>query len=75
MTSRDTQLRHGALVYQSQEEYLARAVPFLREGLEAGEGLIVAHTKPGMATMREALNTAQRALPPLDRAELRLRRQ
>lgn len=48
-------LRHDALVYESQDEYLARAVPFLREGLEAGEGAIVAHTKPGLATMREAL--------------------
>jgi anti-sigma regulatory factor (Ser/Thr protein kinase) len=48
-------LRHSALVYESQDEYLARAVPFLREGIEAGEGAIVAHTKPGLAMMREAL--------------------
>ena len=32
---------------------LRRAV--LKEGLEAGEGAIVAHTKPGLALMREAL--------------------
>lgn len=49
------QLRHRALVYESQEEYLARAVPFLKEGIEAGEGAVVAHTKPGLAMMREAL--------------------
>ena len=30
-------------------------MPFLREGIEAGEGAIVAHTKPGLAMMREAL--------------------
>jgi anti-sigma regulatory factor (Ser/Thr protein kinase) len=48
-------LRHHALVYESQDEYLARAVPFLKEGIEAGEGAAVAHTKPGLATMREAL--------------------
>jgi anti-sigma regulatory factor (Ser/Thr protein kinase) len=48
-------LRHNALVYDSQDEYLAVAVPFLTEGLEAGEGAIVAHTKPGLAVMREAL--------------------
>lgn len=47
--------RHHALVYESQDEYLACTVPFLREGLEAGEGAIVAHTKPGLAMMREAL--------------------
>jgi anti-sigma regulatory factor (Ser/Thr protein kinase) len=55
MSSQRTTLRHNALVYSSADEYLARAVPFLREGIEAGEGAIVAHTKPGMAMMREAL--------------------
>jgi anti-sigma regulatory factor (Ser/Thr protein kinase) len=55
MTSERTSLRHNALVYESQDEYVARAVPFLRQGLEAGEGAIVAHTRPGLAAMREAL--------------------
>jgi anti-sigma regulatory factor (Ser/Thr protein kinase) len=55
MSTKSTQLRHSALVYESQDEYLERAVPFLREGLEAGEGAIVAHTKRGLAMMREAL--------------------
>jgi anti-sigma regulatory factor (Ser/Thr protein kinase) len=50
-----TPFRHSALVYESQDEYLARAVPFLKEGLEAGEGAVVAHTKPGLAMMRETL--------------------
>lgn len=48
-------LRHNALVYESQDEYLAVAVPFLTEGIEGGEGAIVAHTKPGLAVTREAL--------------------
>jgi anti-sigma regulatory factor (Ser/Thr protein kinase) len=48
-------LRHDALVYDSQDAYLARAVPFLEEGIEADEGVVVAHTKPGLAMMREAL--------------------
>jgi anti-sigma regulatory factor (Ser/Thr protein kinase) len=51
-------LRHNALVYDSRDEYLAVAVPFLKEGIEAGEGAIVAHTKPGLALMREALGPA-----------------
>src|ERR687885_10431 len=55
MTPDGTALRHNAFVYESHDQYLARAVPFLRQGLEAGEGAIVAHTKPGMAMMREAL--------------------
>ena len=55
MSSENRGFRHGALVYGSQDEYVACAVPFLTEGLEAGEGAIVAHTKPGLALMREAL--------------------
>jgi anti-sigma regulatory factor (Ser/Thr protein kinase) len=56
MTSADgTALRHNAFVYESEGEYVARAVPFLRQGLEAGQGAIVANTRPGLATMREAL--------------------
>jgi anti-sigma regulatory factor (Ser/Thr protein kinase) len=55
MTPDDTALRHNAFVYESADEYLARAVPFLKEGLRAGEGAIVAQTRSGMAMMREAL--------------------
>src|SRR2546423_11595440 len=55
MSSDVTTLRHNALVYESTDEYLARAVPFLKAGIEAGEGGVVAHTKPGLAMMREAL--------------------
>jgi anti-sigma regulatory factor (Ser/Thr protein kinase) len=32
-------------------------VPFLKAGIEAGEGAIVAHTKPGLALTREALGS------------------
>ena len=55
MSSDHTPLRHNALVYESTDEYLRRAVPFLKDGIEAGEGAIVAHTKPGLSMMREAL--------------------
>jgi len=50
-----TALRHNALVYESQDEFVAVSLPFLKEGLEEGEGAIVAHTRPGLAMMREAL--------------------
>lgn len=40
MNSNGSRLRHNAFVYQSQDEYVARSVAFLREGLEAGEGAI-----------------------------------
>ena len=55
MTCDGHALRHNALVYGSAEEYVARAVAFLREGLAAGEGAIVANTRPGLAALREAL--------------------
>ncbi len=66
MSSDGTALRHNAFVYDSDGEYLARAVPFLKEGLEAGEGAIVAHTKPGMAMMRDALETDAAAVKFVD---------
>jgi anti-sigma regulatory factor (Ser/Thr protein kinase) len=47
--------RHDALVYDSDEEYAARSVAFLREGLDAGECCVVGHNRAGLATMREAL--------------------
>jgi anti-sigma regulatory factor (Ser/Thr protein kinase) len=53
--SDNDKLRHNALVYESQDEYVERSVTFLQEGLEAGEGAIVANTRPGLAVMREAL--------------------
>lgn len=49
------EFRHNALVYASQDEYVASALPFLREGIELGEGAVVAHTKAGLSMMREAL--------------------
>ncbi len=55
MSANGTALRHNAFVYESPDQYLARAVPFLKEGLETGDGAIVAHTKSGMGMMREAL--------------------
>ena len=55
MSSDGTGMRHSALVYESQNDYVARAVSFLREGLDAGEGAVVGNTRPGLAAVREAL--------------------
>jgi anti-sigma regulatory factor (Ser/Thr protein kinase) len=51
------QLRHGAFAYEGDDEYVARSLPFLSEGLEAGEGCIVAHNREGIAVMRDALGS------------------
>src|ERR1700760_1005978 len=48
-------LRRSAFVYGSEAEYVERVVPFLREGLEAGEGAVVANAGDGIAAMRDAL--------------------
>jgi anti-sigma regulatory factor (Ser/Thr protein kinase) len=48
-------LRHHAFVYESDEEYVAGSVAFLRDGLDAGEAAIVANTRDGLAMMRDAL--------------------
>jgi anti-sigma regulatory factor (Ser/Thr protein kinase) len=50
-----TALRHTAFVYESEHEYVARSVAFLRDGLEAGEGCILGHTRHWIATIRDAL--------------------
>jgi anti-sigma regulatory factor (Ser/Thr protein kinase) len=48
-------LRHGAFVYDGEDEYVDRSVAFLREGLATGEGALVGHTRDGIAIMRDAL--------------------
>src|SRR3954452_12904288 len=53
--SPESALRHHAFVYESDDEYVARSVAFLEEGLEAGEGCIVGHSRDGLAMMRDAL--------------------
>jgi anti-sigma regulatory factor (Ser/Thr protein kinase) len=55
MNPEGTAMRHSALVYESQEQYVARAVEFLRDGLEAGEGAVAGNTRSGLAAVREAL--------------------
>ena len=55
MSSEGTAMRHSALVYESQDEYVARAVAFVREGLDAGEGAVVGNTRSGLAAVRDAL--------------------
>ena len=49
------QLRHGAFAYDGYDEYVGHSLAFLKEGLEAGEGCVVAHTRDGIAMMRDAL--------------------
>lgn len=52
---------HEALYYSSQEEFLAAVVPFLQEGLDAGETVAVACSEP----IRTALTTGLHEDPRL----------
>jgi anti-sigma regulatory factor (Ser/Thr protein kinase) len=55
MSSENATLRHSAFVYEVDDDYVARSVAFLRDGLEAGEGCIFAQTRDRIAMMRDAL--------------------
>ena len=52
--------RHNAFVYESFEEYVERGVAFLREGLEAGEAVVVGDTPRRLTAMREAFGADAR---------------
>jgi AcrR family transcriptional regulator len=55
MPSLEKQFIHEALVYWSDEEFLARAVPFLQEGISAGQPAIAAVMPDRFALICEAL--------------------
>ena len=55
MSRGNTPLRHSAFVYEDEDEYVARSVAFIRDGLDADEGAIVAHSRDWLAIMRDAL--------------------
>jgi anti-sigma regulatory factor (Ser/Thr protein kinase) len=55
MSSENVALRHSAFVYDAEDDYVNRSVTFIRDGLEAGEGCIVAHSRDWLAIMRDAL--------------------
>jgi DNA-binding NarL/FixJ family response regulator len=47
---------HEALVYSTVEEFLAATVPFIREGLEDEEPLLVVTKEANLSALREALD-------------------
>ncbi|MFB8771318.1 anti-sigma factor RsbA family regulatory protein [Streptomyces broussonetiae] len=60
---------HPALFYGGAGEYLAGTVPFVREGLAAGEPVAVAVPGENLALLREALEDAADAVLLLDMRE------
>jgi AcrR family transcriptional regulator len=55
MAALETQLTHEALVYSSDEEFLVRVVPFVRDGIAAGQPVMVVLMPDNFALLREAL--------------------
>jgi AcrR family transcriptional regulator len=55
MNATQPRLIHEALVYSSDEEFLERVVPFLHDGLAAGDPTSIVLTPSNSALLREAL--------------------
>ncbi|MGW7244012.1 anti-sigma factor RsbA family regulatory protein [Streptomyces sp. NPDC054804] len=60
---------HPALFYRGQEEYLHGTVPFIRDGLRAGEPVAVAVPGPNLAVLRAALGEDAAEVRFLDMTE------
>jgi anti-sigma regulatory factor (Ser/Thr protein kinase) len=60
---------HPALFYHSQQEYLNCLVPFVTDGLEAGQPVLVAVPGPNLAALRDALGDAAGEVTMADMTE------
>lgn len=49
---------HEAVFYDGEESFLAEMVPYVREGIDAGEAVLVAVSKRKIGLMREQLGPA-----------------
>jgi anti-sigma regulatory factor (Ser/Thr protein kinase) len=61
---------HAALVYGGQEQFAAAVVPFLREGIDAGEPTMVAVGAERTASLREGLGAAADEVRFVDMADV-----
>ncbi len=62
--------RHEALLYRGETDYLAAVLPFLHEGVERGEHVVVAALPPARQLIFEGLGDAAAAVAFVDIAEL-----
>jgi anti-sigma regulatory factor (Ser/Thr protein kinase) len=61
---------HEALFYRGDEDFLAGLLPFVREGLERDEAVVVAEPRPRLELLRDALGDDAPAVEFLDMAEI-----
>lgn len=57
---------HPALMYRGHDEYLAGTVPFITEGLAAGDPVAVAVPAPRLAALRDELGAAATSVRLID---------
>jgi anti-sigma regulatory factor (Ser/Thr protein kinase) len=66
--SSDPTFRHEALLYAGSEEFVKRVAPFVREGVEAGEPVLVFVREPKIAMLRDELGADANAVRFADMA-------
>jgi anti-sigma regulatory factor (Ser/Thr protein kinase) len=65
-----TGFEHEALFYRGEADFLAGLVPFVREGLERDEAVVVAEPRDRLDLLRDALGDDAGAVQFLDMAEI-----
>lgn len=63
-----TKLIHQVLMYDHEKGFLDTVVPFVREGLDAGEAVLAVSTAPNVTSLRQALGTDSDAVAFVDSA-------
>lgn len=66
----DRSFRHEALLYRDEDEYLDTVVPFLRDGVERGEHVLVAVPESSRDAIRDRLGDAAAGVDFVDTAPL-----
>jgi anti-sigma regulatory factor (Ser/Thr protein kinase) len=61
---------HEALFYRGDDGFLAGLLPFVREGLERDESVVVAEPRPRLEQLRDALGDDAASVDFLDMAEI-----
>jgi len=61
---------HEALFYRGEDDFLAGLLPFVREGLELDDVVVVAEPRPRLELLRDALGDDAGAVQFLDMAEI-----
>jgi anti-sigma regulatory factor (Ser/Thr protein kinase) len=70
LAENSTGFEHEALFYRGEEDFLAGLLPFVREGLEQDEAVVVAEPAHRLELLRDALGDDASAVRFLDMAEI-----